>query len=117
MRLAMFKPARERTSDWRVGAALDDCILDLAAAAAAYAREHPTNESHAGVPSNILDLLRRGDNALAGIRRVHDWARQERVHASHASIVSRRDECLFDAPLRPGKLITLARNYHEHVAE
>ncbi|MEA3156667.1 MAG: hypothetical protein QOK44_4256, partial [Betaproteobacteria bacterium] len=35
----------------------------------------------------------------------------------HASILCPADDCLFDAPLRPGKLITLARNYHEHVAE
>jgi 2-keto-4-pentenoate hydratase/2-oxohepta-3-ene-1,7-dioic acid hydratase in catechol pathway len=117
MRLAMFKPVRERASDWRVGAALGACMLDMSAAAAAYAREHPTNESHADVPSNILDLLRRGDEALAAVRRMHDWARQERGSASHASILCPVGDCLFDAPLRPGKLITLARNYHEHVAE
>jgi acylpyruvate hydrolase len=117
MRLAMFKSARERVSDWRVGAVIDGFMLDLKAAAAAYARERPTNQSHFSIPPSVLDLLRRGDDALAAIRRVLDWAQHERAVASNTSMLYLLDECLIDAPLRPGKLITLARNYHEHVAE
>ena len=29
MRLSMFKPARERATDWRVGAVIEGFILDL----------------------------------------------------------------------------------------
>ena len=90
-------------------------MLDLGAAAAAYARTRPA-DADAAIPASIMDLLRRGDEALAGARRVHEWARS-RGPAAEASLFRPLGECLFDAPLRPGKLITLARNYHEHVAE
>src|ERR1043166_1270612 len=117
MRLPMFKPARERSGDWRVGALVDGSMLDLNAAAAAYAREHPTNQSHFPLLLSVLDVLRGGDDALAAIRRMQGWGWRGRGVASNTSMLCPVADCLMDAPLRPGKLITLARNYHEHVAE
>jgi 2-keto-4-pentenoate hydratase/2-oxohepta-3-ene-1,7-dioic acid hydratase in catechol pathway len=111
MRLAMYKPRHQGASDWRIGAFVDGFMLDLAAAALAYVREDPAEGPSIAVPANILDLLRRGDDAMAGVRRVHDWARSAGTRRFQL------DECQLDVPLRPGKLITMARNYHEHVAE
>ena len=115
MRLAMFKPAADRASDWRIGALVDrQHMLDLKAAASARRREH-TGRALEDVPDSILGLLHQGADGLAAARRLLEWARGN--HASLGSLVCPLDDCLFDAPLRPGKLITLARNYHEHVAE
>jgi len=87
MRLAMFRPAQEPASGWRPGLAADGQMLDLRA-------KH----------KSILELLQLGEEALAGLRTV-----QGRRYPL--------DQCRLDAPLRPGKLITMARNYLEHVAE
>lgn len=87
MRLAMFKPRREPASEWRLGVAANGQMLDLRAER-----------------KNILDVLRGGEEALLALR----TAQGQRW---------RLDECQLDAPLRPGKLITMARNYLEHVAE
>ncbi|HYC48177.1 MAG TPA: fumarylacetoacetate hydrolase family protein [Burkholderiales bacterium] len=115
MRLAMYKPARNVASDWRIGAAVDGLMLDLQAAAGAYALER--SATRVDVPANILELLRGGDEAMDAVRRVHAWAVAHRATGNGAVLFRSLDECLLDAPLRPGKLITLARNYHEHVAE
>ncbi len=107
----MYKPRNDRAIEWRIGAVADDCMLDLQNADVAYTREHRAESPRATVPPDILKLLNRGDNTLSHAQRVYDWALANKI----AKL--RLDECLFDAPLRPGKLITLARNYHEHVAE
>lgn len=107
----MYKPKSKGEGDWRIGAVTNGALLDLPSAAAAYERAHPGKDSFHRTPTNILELLRRGDDAITGTRRVIEWARD----AGMGGVAL--DECLLDAPLRPGKLITLARNYHEHVAE
>ena len=107
----MYKPIDQRASDWRMGAAIDGSMYDLQAAAVEYARAHPGDPAVGAVPASILDLLRRGDEAMAHVRRLHESVRSAGPRALPLS------KCLLDAPLRPGKLITLARNYHEHVAE
>ena len=93
MRLAMFKPAQDPAGEWRIGLASDGRLLDLQA------------------PGDLLGLLRGGDEALSSVR-----ATAERARANRSPQYPLED-CLLDAPLRPGKLITLARNYLEHVAE
>jgi 2-keto-4-pentenoate hydratase/2-oxohepta-3-ene-1,7-dioic acid hydratase in catechol pathway len=110
MRLAMYKPKREPDSDWRIGAAVGESMLDLETAAAAWSRAHPSRGGVA-MPASVLELLRSGDEALAHVRRVQQWAQGTDTHRLPL------DACALDAPLRPGKLITMARNYHEHVAE
>ena len=89
----MFKPAREPASEWRIGVAADGRMLDLQAR------------------GNLLDLLRRGEEALSAVRATAERAR------TNGSLQYPLEDCLLDAPLRPGKVITLARNYLEHVAE
>ena len=107
----MYKPKHERAAAWRMGAAVEGSMIDLQAAAAVYARSRPGDAAGIGLPANILELLRQGDDVVAAVQRVHDWASGAGTHMLQLG------ECLLDAPLRPGKLITLARNYHEHVAE
>lgn len=117
MRLAMFRPAGARAGDWRLGAAVDDEMLDLETAAVAWAREQPRDAPAVALPDSILGLLRRGDEAMSAVARVHDWACNHRTGAALQPMFVPLAACALDAPLRPGKLITLARNYHEHVAE
>ena len=113
----MYKFSRQGRGSWRIGAVVDGFMLNLDAASVAYASAHPTDHSLIEMPSDILELLRRGDNALTDIRRVHDWALQQHAAVQGPPMRFPVDDCLINIPLRPGKLITLARNYHEHVAE
>jgi len=113
----MYKPAGELACDWRIGAVLDDVMLDLQAASRAYAQEHALHDPPAPMPESILDLLRLGEAAMACVLRVHAWACSRRSEQRLLPAFAPLPSCVLDAPLRPGKLITLARNYHEHVAE
>src|SRR4051794_12723865 len=114
MRLAMYKCQRAERNQWRLGALVHGNVLDLALAAHAYTNEH-RSESPLPVAATIVDVLRGGDDALHLLRRVHEWAQGAAVDVPQ--MLYPLGECVLDAPLRPGKLITLARNYHEHVAE
>ena len=116
MRLAMYRSASGGGTAWRMGAAVDDTMLDLRAAAAACAREEASSAPDP-LPPSVLELLRRGDSAMATMRRVHAWAIARRDSGAGAALFRPLSACVLDAPLRPGKLITLARNYREHVAE
>lgn len=126
MRLATFKPAADSASHWRIGAQLDDQIADLTVASALYCKEksQPLPAIFTGCfPASLLELLQFQEPALDYTGKLVEWV--QRLAREHAQILVEQnhavtlplEECAFDAPLRPGKLITLARNYHEHVAE
>jgi acylpyruvate hydrolase len=116
MRLAMYKASNQAAGGWRLGAVVDGQMLDFDAAAAAHARARP-DQAHVETPATVLDALGGGEPAMMQLRRVHDWACAAALAGPNADFALPLADCQFDAPLRPGKLITVARNYHEHVAE
>ncbi|MCP3818478.1 fumarylacetoacetate hydrolase family protein [Streptomyces sp. A3M-1-3] len=88
----------------RLGAQVDDCVVDLAALAA-----------HAGVelPGDLLSFIQAGDAAREAAQRLldsdsADWP---------AEAVHQLAEVTLRAPLRPGKIIGVGLNYVEHVEE
>lgn len=88
----------------RLGAQIDDRVIDLAALAAHH---------HTALPQDLLTFVRAGAD-------VHDTAR--RLLAGDpsdrpAEAVHALDQVVLQAPLRPGKIIGVGLNYVEHVEE
>ncbi|MCZ4102866.1 fumarylacetoacetate hydrolase family protein [Streptomyces sp. SID13666] len=88
----------------RLGAQLDDRVVDLAALA-----------GHAGteLPADLLSFIRSGSAALDAARELLSgdpagWP---------AGVVHRLADVELRAPLRPGKVVGVGLNYVEHVAE
>ncbi|MFE2287161.1 fumarylacetoacetate hydrolase family protein [Streptomyces sp. NPDC059443] len=88
----------------RLGAQVDDLVLDLAVLA-----------RHAGVdlPSGLLAFVRAGSPALETAARLLEGDPAGRP----AEAVHRLEDLTLCAPLRPGKIIGVGLNYVEHVAE
>jgi 2,4-diketo-3-deoxy-L-fuconate hydrolase len=113
MRLVSFR-TRQRPGDPASAGVLirEAGVIPLAG----LARHSPVAASLAG--ADLRDcgrlLATGGLGALDALTRAtHDAAFQRENHRALIPL----DDCLFDAPLRPGKLITVARNYADHVAE
>ena len=111
---------------WRIGAQLGGRIADLNVASALYDKKQgrPRPGIFSGrFPATLLELLKLEDHALDYTGNLVTWLKKlsedevQTIGAEGQPIAWPPEECTFDAPLRPGKLITLARNYHEHVAE
>ncbi|MGP3983569.1 fumarylacetoacetate hydrolase family protein [Streptomyces sp. KR80] len=88
----------------RLGAQLDDRVIDLAALA-----DHHDVE----LPQDLLSFVQAGDAALGTARRLlaggpAGWP---------AEAVHRTGEVSLRVPLRPGKIIGVGLNYVEHVEE
>lgn len=126
MRLATFKPQVDDAARWRIGASVDGCVADLSIANAFYceaAGESILEGFSGGFPGTMLELLTFEAPGLLHTRRIVEWLSKlahlpEAPTARHdRRVFWNAEECVFDAPLRPRKLITVARNYHAHVAE
>ncbi|MBT2422463.1 fumarylacetoacetate hydrolase family protein [Streptomyces sp. ISL-22] len=88
----------------RLGAQIDDRVIDLAALAAHH---------HTALPQDLLTFIRAGAD-------VHDTARRLLAGAPAdrpAEAVHALDQVVLQAPLRPGKIIGVGLNYVEHVEE
>lgn len=126
MRLVVFKPNAESTANWRIGAWLGGQIGDLDGACDHYCSEKrmPLPGVFAGrFPASLLELLKLEQPGLDFAGKLVDWLSHLGPEGTQASgpagqpLLRPAQDCTIDAPLRPGKLITLARNYREHLAE
>ena len=121
MRLVTY---RKGSSKPRVGALVDDVVLDLGALAADLARERGTVRRGRGFPKTMLELIQGGADALALAREA----------LAHGDAVVKRDgvaalterklgapaaKVRLEAPIpRPARnVFCLGRNYKEHAAE
>jgi 2-keto-4-pentenoate hydratase/2-oxohepta-3-ene-1,7-dioic acid hydratase in catechol pathway len=121
MRLVTY---RKGSSKPRVGALVDDAVLDLGALAADLARERGTMRRGRSFPKTMLELIQGGADALAAAREA----------ATHGEAVIKRDgvaalaerklgapaaKVRLEAPIpRPARnVFGLGRNYKEHAAE
>lgn len=118
MRLCTFRPLADGAVPWRVGIRVRERIADLGIADTLYresTRALLPDQFSGRFPLLLIDLLRLEGPALPYTARVAAWLAA--LEEAPAHLFWPTEECAFDAPLRPGKLITVARNYHEHVAE
>lgn len=100
MKLLTFHTASDSAS--RFGALLsNDRVLDLGAVGG-------------NLPASLLDCIRQGDAGLAAVRAA--VAAAEAAGAGAAHVVPLASVTL-EAPLRPGKIMAVGRNYADHVAE
>ena len=121
MRLVTY---RKGSSKQRVGALVNDVVLDLGALAADLARERGTVRRGRGFPKTMLELIRGGADALALAREA----------LAHGDAVVKRDgvaalterklgapaaKVRLEAPIpRPARnVFCLGRTYKEHAAE
>jgi 2-keto-4-pentenoate hydratase/2-oxohepta-3-ene-1,7-dioic acid hydratase in catechol pathway len=121
MRLVTY---RKGSSKPRVGALVDDAVLDLGALAADLARERGTMRRGRSFPKTMLELIQGGADALTAAREA----------SSHGEAVIKRDgvaalaerklgapaaRVRLEAPIpRPARnVFCLGRNYKEHAAE
>ena len=89
MKLATFT----HDGSTRIGAVVDDGILDLV---------------DDDLPSDMLELLQRGDGALDTVRA---------LIAQGGNVISLEDVLLHQPVLRPGKILAIGLNYADHIAE
>jgi 2-keto-4-pentenoate hydratase/2-oxohepta-3-ene-1,7-dioic acid hydratase in catechol pathway len=121
MRLVTYRKGSSRP---RVGALVDDAVLDLGGLAADLARERATVRRGRSFPRTMLELIQGGPDALAAARDA----------LSHGEAVIKRDgvgalaerrlgapaaKVRLEAPIpRPARnVFCLGRNYKEHAAE
>lgn len=79
----------------RIGVVVDDQIVDLSVA-------------DAGLPTDMLSLLQQGDDVLDRVRSLAEKA---------TGTISLADAHLMQPVIRPPKILAIALNYAEHVAE
>jgi 2-keto-4-pentenoate hydratase/2-oxohepta-3-ene-1,7-dioic acid hydratase in catechol pathway len=121
VRLVVFRRADAASESWRLGSLVEgDRIVDLAAADTARGQSgtHTHNTpAFEHFPGTVVELL-EAPGGLGRAAAAARWAVQTGDLAPAASrILHRESECVLDAPVRPSKLITIARNYREHLAE
>jgi 2-keto-4-pentenoate hydratase/2-oxohepta-3-ene-1,7-dioic acid hydratase in catechol pathway len=104
MKLLTFRPPRVRNPHFGVllssGHALDLTVI-----------------GGRSMPDSLIDCIRAGEAGLAAVRAALDAAEAE-IRAGHtpaASVVLSHVELL--APLRPGKIMAVGRNYSDHAKE
>jgi acylpyruvate hydrolase len=114
MKLAQFKT---RTMDrHRPGFLMGERLIDLAALASAI------KQAGAQVPAWLLDvkdtidIIRRGDEALAEIKTLMDEAQAGRV-AIDERLAFALDSVELLPPVHPGKILAIGRNYVDHAIE
>jgi 2-keto-4-pentenoate hydratase/2-oxohepta-3-ene-1,7-dioic acid hydratase in catechol pathway len=112
MKLALFSPLAERQRTPRVAAILaGGRLVGIDAVVQVAGRDVP-GLAEVDVTSIITILATSGVEPLRKALGVF----VEQGGAEQASTIPVA-ECYFQAPLRPGKVVTVARNYREHLAE
>jgi 2-keto-4-pentenoate hydratase/2-oxohepta-3-ene-1,7-dioic acid hydratase in catechol pathway len=121
MRLVTY---RKGSSKPRVGALVDDAVLDLGALAADLARERGAVRRGRGFPKTMLELIRGGPDALALAREALGHGEAMLKRDGVGALVERKlgapaAKVRLEAPIpRPARnVFCLGRNYKEHAAE
>jgi 2-keto-4-pentenoate hydratase/2-oxohepta-3-ene-1,7-dioic acid hydratase in catechol pathway len=121
MRLVTY---RKGSSKPRVGALLNDAVLDLGALAADLARERGAVRRGRGFPKTMLELIQGGPEVLALAREALSHGEAVLKRDGVAALTERKlgapaDKIRLEAPIpRPARnVFCLGRNYKEHAAE
>jgi len=129
MKLASYTVEGEGEDRPRVGIVMDGGIVgDLQAGYARYL-DRKLNEGHGReqaqllLPPDLARILQNGGSALRALQAaaayLHELvaARENTATLDGTRLFTPLAQCRLRAPLRPGKLIAVGRNYPEHLAE
>src|SRR5215472_5481428 len=116
MRLVTYS---RRGQPARIGARLDNGIVDLNLAYAALAREQgvPANVAAERVPTDMRQLFEGGDRSLAAARETVEFARELGLAAIASQFVVPASAAKIHAPIIPRKFFHTAGNFREHHEE
>lgn len=103
MKLLTFRPARARTGHFGVLLA-DNRVLDITAL------------SGRRLPATLLECIQEGDPALANVRTAVADAEASLKRGEQLAQVFALDAVKLEAPLIPGKIMAVGRNYADHLA-
>ena len=104
MKLLTFRPARARTGHFGVLLA-GNRILDVTALAGRK------------LPATLLECIRKGDSALAAVRAAAADAEAALARGEQPPQVFALNAVTLEAPLIPGKIMAVGKNYADHAAE
>ena len=104
MKLLTFRPARARAGHLGVLLA-DNRVLDITAL--------PGRK----LPGTLLECIQQGDAALAAVKAVVADAEAALKRGESVPQVFALDAVTLEAPLRPGKIMAVGKNYADHAAE
>ena len=104
MKLLTFRPARARTGHFGVLLA-DNRVLDVSALAGRK------------LPATLLECIRKGDSALAAVKTAAADAEAALARGEQLPQVFALDSVTLEAPLVPGKIMAVGKNYADHAAE
>lgn len=104
MKLLTFRPPRSRTGHFGVLLA-DQRVLDITAL--------PGRK----LPATLLDCIQDGETGLAAVSAALADAESALKRGEHLPQVFTLDAITIDAPLRPGKIMAVGKNYADHAAE
>ncbi len=122
MKIARYNFSGESTTLARPGAVIDEHMGDLRAGYARYLAEQqhdPKSRETAAarMPASVLNMLKAGAPALAIVATTIDYLRGLRKTEPAArgldgeALFTPLGACRLHAPLRPGKLLAIGRNY------
>ena len=104
MKLLTFRPARARTGHFGVLLA-GNRVLDITAL------------SGRKLPGTLLECIQEGDSALAEVRTVVAAAEAALKRGESPPNLFALDAITLEAPLKPGKIMAVGKNYADHAAE
>ncbi len=104
MKLLTFRPARARSGHLGVLLA-DNRVLDISALAGRK------------LPSTLLQCIQDGETGLAAVAAALADAEAALKRGEQLPYVFKLDEVTLEAPLLPGKIMAVGKNYADHAAE
>jgi acylpyruvate hydrolase len=104
MKLLTFRPARARSGHFGVLLA-DQRVLDITAL------------SDRKLPSTLLECIQGGDAALTAVKSAVADTEAALKRGEQLAQVFTLDAVTLEAPLKPGKIMAVGKNYADHAAE
>lgn len=114
MKLAQFKA--NTLAGRRSGILIDEKLIDLAGLAREIERSVGQAANWLLEAPDMLDIIKRGDEGLADIRNLLEYARTSEI-AENARLSFALDSVEFLPPIYPGKILAIGRNYVGHAKE
>jgi len=113
MKLAHF--TSERSGVQRLGILIGQKVVDVAALAASIANTSDERVQWLSGVTDIADVIRRGDEALAEISGLVEAARGRGIVEGKLALPL--EAVTFLPPVYPGKIVAIGRNYEDHAIE